>query len=186
MSAYNSETELLAGLRKGESAAFRRVYVLHYNMVRHLVISNSGREEDAKDLFQEALVVLFGQLSGEAFTLSSSLKTWLYAVCRNKWLKQLEKNKRNVRFTDFEPAENISVPAEKEVDEHHSLLRKSLEQLGVQCRKLLLLFYYFHKSMDEIAAELHYTNADNAKAQKYKCLQKLKSIYRQNPAADGH
>lgn len=179
MAAFADEKELLDGLRKGDSNAFRAVYVQHFSMVRYLVINNNGREEDARDIFQETTVVLYEQLSAGTFTQKSSLKTWLYAVSRNKWLKQLEKRKRNVRFSDFENVEEVTLPEEKNEDEAtHKMLRQNLEKLGAQCRKLLLLFYFFKKSMDEIAQELHYTNADNAKAQKYKCLQKLKTLYK--------
>lgn len=184
MASYATEKDLLDALRRGDSSAFRKVYVLHFNMIRYLITQNNGREEDARDIFQEALVALYEQLSAGTFKQQSSLKTWLYAVCRNKWLKQLEKKKRNVRFTDFEETENIALPEENAKDDSvHKMLRSSLEQLGVQCRKMLLLFYYFRKSMDEIAGDLGYTNADNAKAQKYKCLQKLKTIYKNTAAA---
>ena len=184
MAAYATEQELIEALRKGESPAFRALYVKHFSMVRYLVIHNSGRDEDAWDVFQEATVALYEQLRAGTFTQKSSLKTWLYAVCRNKWLKQLEKRKRNVRFTDFEAVEEVALPEEKAEDEAmHKMFRQSLEKLGAQCRKLLLLFYFFKKSMDEIASELGYTNADNAKAQKYKCLQKLKTIYKNTAVA---
>jgi RNA polymerase sigma factor (sigma-70 family) len=174
----SNRDELFEGLRKADSSAFRKVYVLHFNMVKYFIIKNNGREEDAHDIFQETMVVLFEQLSSGKFEQKSSLKTWIYAVCRNKWLKQLEKQKRNVRLVDFERADEIILPEElNETNEKSKSLRKSLEQLGVQCRKLLLLYYYFKKSMEEIAVDLNYTNADNAKSQKYKCLQKLKSIY---------
>ncbi len=182
MQANEAESDLINALKRGESPAFRKVYVLYFGMIRYLIVQNKGREEDAKDIFQEALVVLYEQLSTGKLILTCELKTWLYAVCRNKWLRQLEKSKRELKFTDFEPIENVSVPQEEKSDEVHVMLRKSLEQLGVQCRKMLLLFYYFRKSMEEIAVDMSYTNADNAKAQKYKCLQKLKMIYK-NPSA---
>lgn len=85
-------------------------------------------------------------------------------------------------MTDFENADDVLLPDEI-ADENEKLvvLRKSLARLGVGCRKLLLLFYYFKKNMEEIATELNYTNADNAKSQKYKCLQKLKSVYSSTP-----
>src|SRR6187551_622404 len=151
MTAYTNEQELLAALRKSDSSAFRKVYVMHFNMVKYFILKNNGSEEDAHDIFQEAMVVLFEQLSAGKFELTSSLKTWLYAVCRNKWLKQLEKQKRNVRLVDFESADDVLLPEEVE-DENEKMqqLRKSLTRLGVGCRKLLLLFYYFKKSMEEI------------------------------------
>ena len=83
-----------------------------------------------------------------------------------------------MRLLDFENFEALEIPEERMGGDDRSRdVRKSLEQLGLHCRQLLLLFYYFRKSMDEIATDLGYTNADNAKSQKYKCLQKLKTIH---------
>lgn len=166
----------MEGIRKGETKAFRELYVQYFGMVRYMIINNSGTEEEAKDIFQEAIVVLYEKANDGNFELSSSLKTWIYAVCRNKWLKQLEKKKKNYRFTDFEQFDAVE-ESEEENSAVHETLRANLNRLGVGCRKLLLLFYYFKKSMEEIAVDLNYTNADNAKAQKYKCIQKLKALY---------
>jgi RNA polymerase sigma factor (sigma-70 family) len=168
--------ENIEGIRKGDTKAFRDLYVQYFGMVRYMIINNNGTEEEAKDIFQEAMVVLYEKANEENFELTSSLKTWIYAVCRNKWLKQLEKKKKNYRFTDFEQFDAVEETAEVD-NAVHQTLRANLNRLGVGCRKLLLLFYYFKKSMDEIAVDLNYTNADNAKAQKYKCIQKLKALY---------
>lgn len=173
----------LEGVRKGESKAFREFYVAYFGMVRYMIVNNSGTEDEAKDVFQEAMVLLYEKANDENFVLSSSLKTWIYAVCRNKWLKQLEKKKKNSRFTDFEHFDAVE-EMEEESNSVHEVLRTSMSRLGVGCRKILLLFYYFKKSMDEIATELNYTNADNAKAQKYKCIQKLKTLYATNAPND--
>ncbi|TND10621.1 MAG: sigma-70 family RNA polymerase sigma factor [Bacteroidetes bacterium] len=172
-----AEEELISGLKRGDDEAFRKVYVLHFNMIRYLVIKNSGQEEDADDVFQDALVVLFEKLNSADFVLTSSLKTFLYSVCRNLWLKRLGKNKREA-FTDFEDFDLAAAEEEEsEKTEEKAKLRRHLQSLGEQCRKVLTLFYYFKKSMEEIAADLGYTNADNAKNQKYKCLQRLKVAY---------
>jgi len=171
-----AEENLLASIRAGKSESFRKIYVEYFGMVRYMIINNSGTEEEAKDIFQEAMVVLYEKANEGNFELSSSLKTWIYAVCRNKWLKQLEKKKKNYRFTDFEEFDAVEEKEEENISVHETL-RANLNRLGVGCRKLLLLFYYFKKSMEEIAVDLNYTNADNAKAQKYKCIQKLKALY---------
>ena len=175
--------DILEYIRKGDTKAFREIYVDYFGMVRYLIINNNGTEDEAKDIFQEAMVLLYEKANEGNFELSSSLKTWIYAVCRNKWLKQLEKKKKNFRFTDFEQFDAVEEVAE-ENNSMHEALRTSMSRLGVGCRKILLLFYYFKKSMDEIGTELNYTNADNAKAQKYKCIQKLKAIYATNAPHD--
>lgn len=177
------KSDILNRIRKGDTKAFREIYVEHFGMVRYMIINNSGTEDEAKDVFQEAMVLLYEKSNTEKFELTSSLKTWIYAVCRNKWLKQLEKKKKNSRFTDFEHFDAVEV-VEEESQSMHDVLRTSMGRLGVGCRKILLLFYYFKKSMEEIATELNYTNADNAKAQKYKCIQKLKALYATNTTHD--
>lgn len=176
MQPKRSDDELLQALKKGEDAAFRQLYAMHFNMIRYLVIKNSGREEDASDVFQDGVVALYEKLNAPDFVLSASLKTYLYAVCRNIWLKRLEKNKRQ-GFVDFEEFDVVAEEPEDDKSEDKAKLRLQLQHLGEQCRKVLMLFYYFKKNMDEIAAELGYTNADNAKNQKYKCLQRLKALY---------
>ncbi|MGL4596918.1 MAG: RNA polymerase sigma factor [Bacteroidia bacterium] len=179
MATLLSDTDLLDGLKRGDSAAFRQVHVQHFGMIRYLILNNNGREEDARDVFQEAQVVLFEQLQSGKFEQKASLKTWLYAVCRNKWLKRLEKEKRQVRITDFEAVEPFDDTTDLDAkNEQHEVLRRSLDMLGNSCKKLLLLFYFFQKSMEEIAEDLNYTNADTAKTQKYKCLQRLKALYK--------
>lgn len=177
-----TEAQLMASIKSGQSSAFRKLYTDYFGMIRYMIVNNNGSEEEAQDIFQEAMVVLYEKVNEGNFELTSTLKTWIYAVCRNKWLKQLEKKKKNYRFTDFENFDETIAANEEEETNVHALLRESLSRLGTGCRKLLLLFYYFRKSMDEIATELNYTNADNAKSQKYKCIQKLKTIYAERNA----
>jgi hypothetical protein len=49
--------------------------------------------------------------------------------------------------------------------------------LGEPCRSLIDAFYLQKKSMTDIASFFGYTNADNAKNQKYKCLMRLKKLF---------
>jgi DNA-directed RNA polymerase specialized sigma24 family protein len=65
----------------------------------------------------------------------------------------------------------------REREEHYAQLDAALDALGEPCRSLLRAFYHHDKSMQEIAAEFGYTNPDNAKTQKYKCLMRLKKIF---------
>lgn len=175
MAEYATDAALLAGIHAGESKAFRQAHIAYFAMVRYFVLNNSGREEDAHDVFQDALVILYEQLRAGKFEQRSSLKTWLYAVCRNRWLKQLEKRGRMVSITDFEPVEPVTLPNENEHrTDAHRQLKDALNRMGGPCRKLLLLYYYFRKTMEEIAAEMNYSGADSAKNQKYKCLQRLR------------
>jgi DNA-directed RNA polymerase specialized sigma24 family protein len=65
----------------------------------------------------------------------------------------------------------------KEKEMHYQSLDQALDQLGEPCRSLLKAFYHEDKNMQQIAAEFGYTNPDNAKTQKYKCLNRLRKIF---------
>jgi RNA polymerase sigma factor (sigma-70 family) len=170
-----TDTEILLLLRGDHHTAFSYLYRAHYTMVEYFVTNNSGNNYDAEDIFQETMLVLFGKARNESFELSCSVKTFVYSIARNLWLKKLRDNRLKTGIKDFEQFEDIPVDETPADTDREEKVKKALEQLGDACRKILVLFYYQKKRMDEIASEMGYTNADNAKNQKYKCLQQLKT-----------
>lgn len=189
-----SDDELLIGLATGSDAALTQLYRRYYPMVLHLVLNNSGSEDDAKDIYQETLVVLYEKVSADALELNCQLKTYLYSVSRRLWLKQLSKRSRqntgrasgrhgqdngDGHFLDTE----IAAPVDDDLDKHEArdrqfdLMADSLIKLGEPCRTLLEDFYIRHFSMQQITEKFGYTNTDNAKTQKYKCLTRLKRLF---------
>jgi len=142
-------------------------------------MKNNGLEEDAGDVFQDGVVVLFERLNSPGFVLSCSIKTFLYAVCRNIWLKKLRIHKQiPTHIKDFENLYDIPMIDEDGIVSHQNKdkLENALKQLGERCQKLLESYYFLKHSMKQIAENMQYTNEDNAKNQKYKCLQQLKVL----------
>jgi RNA polymerase sigma factor (sigma-70 family) len=108
------------------------------------------------------------------------LQTYIYSISKRLWLKQLNKNKSLYKLKDDEGSyvdvsNEVSEHVEKEVQ--FSKMNTSLLELGEPCKTLIEDFYIRQMSMEEIADKFGYTNADNAKNQKYKCLQRLKRLY---------
>lgn len=62
-------------------------------------------------------------------------------------------------------------------DERYLAIRQAVHNMGEPCAPLLLHFYWDQLSMDDIANKLSYKDSNSAKTQKYKCIQKLKSIF---------
>jgi len=141
---------------------------------------------DAADLFQEAMVVLFGKAQDEEFRLTCSVGTYLFAISKHLWYKKLQKQSREPAFLDESVGsdendigvayeDDINVHQEREA--HYEQLNAALDQIGEPCRSLLKAFYHNDKNMQQIAAEFGYTNPDNAKNQKYKCLTRLRKLF---------
>jgi RNA polymerase sigma factor (sigma-70 family) len=169
----------LSGLRRQDDKVLSMLYKSYYGMVLHLILQNSGNEEEAKDVYQEGILVFYEKVQ-EGITLTCSIKTFLYSVCRKIWLKKLaSKHKYVVRIEDaseiIEADELLSEAERKE--EEFKQMSEALHKLGEPCRSLIEDFYIREISMLEITKKFRYTNTDNAKNQKYKCLQRLKRIF---------
>jgi RNA polymerase sigma factor (sigma-70 family) len=181
--AESNEQQLLEGLALNDRKAIETIYKQHYNMVQALILNNSGYSDDARDIFQEAMIVLYEKVKSGSFELNCQLKTYLYSVCRRLWLKRLSQSQRN--SAEVEGLQD-TVPVDEEIEKHEQrnldfqIMEQSMNSLGEPCRSLLKAYYLETKSMVEIAADFGYTNADNAKNQKYKCLMRLKKIFSQN------
>jgi RNA polymerase sigma factor (sigma-70 family) len=176
----NDETALLQGLARSDKKSVESIYRENYNMVQALIINNNGSADDAKDVFQEAMIVLYEKVRSGTFELNCQIKTYVYSVCRRLWLKRLQQMDR------FSPSvENLeaTVHVEEEIEEHerrnveYETMDKAIGSLGEPCKSLLEAYYLQKRTMQEIAANFGYTNADNAKNQKYKCLMRLKKIF---------
>jgi RNA polymerase sigma factor (sigma-70 family) len=179
LKALANEKVLLQGLASNDRKAIEAIYKLHYKMVQALIVNNNGTSEDAKDIFQEAIVVLYQKVTTGVFELNCQLKTYLYSVSRRLWLRRLQQQSRYL-LSDTE-AEYISVDEDAEDHEQRDLeftmMERAINSLGEPCKSLLEAFYINKQGMQEIAAAFGYTNADNAKNQKYKCLVRLKKIF---------
>ena len=179
--SYTDE-EFVAAIRRGDDRALAHLYRLHLPMVLHYVQQNSGTDDEAKDVYQEGIMVFYEKVRDGSLELSCQIKTYLYAVCRRLWLKRLtEKTRFGGRLDDHEPfletgAEADLLEAETR-DQRFATMGAALEQLGEPCRSLLEGFYLLDKSMQQLTTEFGYTNADNAKNQKYKCLVRLKKLF---------
>ncbi|WKK58947.1 RNA polymerase sigma factor [Sphingobacterium sp. BN32] len=175
------DAEIVEGMRNGDNDAISYIYKSFYPSISHLIVNNNGTEEEAQDIFQEGVMVLYDKVTHDDFALSSKLSTFLYAICRRLWLKSLSKKGNSFSITDHE---NFEIPdVEDDLQQHMELETKfdkmeyALESLGEPCSTILREFYIKNKSMQYICDKLGYTNADNAKNQKYKCLQRLKKLF---------
>ena len=180
-----NDDALIAAIRSGDERALAHLYRLHWPMVSHFVLQNSGSEDDAQDVYQEGVMVFYEKVRDGSLELSCQIKTYLYAVCRRLWLKRLtSKSRFGVRLLDDEEhgpylntgAEEDLLGAEEQ-DRRFATMSAALSHLGEPCRSLLEGFYLLDKSMQDLTAEFGYTNADNAKNQKYKCLVRLKKLF---------
>ena len=180
MNISDHEQILLQGVATNDKKAIETIYRENYGSIQSFIVKNNGYPDDARDIFQEAMIVLFEKATSGSFELTCQIKTYLYSVCRRLWLKRLQQLQR------FNPSVEIleeTIAVEDELETHNKrnedliLMENALMKIGEPCKSLLEAYYLQKKSMPEIADFFGYTNADNAKTQKYKCLVRLKKIF---------
>ncbi|MFZ1858945.1 MAG: sigma-70 family RNA polymerase sigma factor [Chitinophagaceae bacterium] len=180
MKPQTDEKALLEGLGNNDKKAVETIYKDNFNMVQSLIINNNGSSDDAKDIFQEAMIVLYEKVRSGTFELNCQIKTFVYSVSRRLWLKRLQQQNRYSSPGDS--MENV-VAVDEDIEAHEQrntefeMMEKAINNLGEPCKSLLEAYYLQKLNMQVIAANFGYTNADNAKNQKYKCLMRLKKIF---------
>jgi RNA polymerase sigma factor (sigma-70 family) len=183
----HTEPQLLEALSKGDHAATQFIYDHNYKIVTSWLAKQGCQEEDAADIFQEAMVVLYSKSQDADFRLSSKIGTYLFAISKHQWYKKLEnqyKQPLSLKEDTEGDEEGIMGPVYEddlnqhmEREHHFKKLNEAMDQLGEPCRSLLKAYYNENRTMLAIAESFGYTNAENAKTQKYKCLARLKKLF---------
>ena len=169
-------------LRSGDRQGIARMYEQFLPRIEKLVTSNSGTSDDARDIFQEAIIVIYKKVSNENLTLSASFFTYLYAVCRNLWLKKLQKRGK-MMVTNDEPTEQMDVSDWESVmqeEGRYRLFRSKFNELSDNCRQLLGLFFK-KTSMQEIVSIMGFGSVAYAKKRKFQCKEKLVALVKNDP-----
>ncbi len=182
-----SDEEVVAAIKedKNLNETVRYLYRAHFDSLANFIRTNSGRQEDAEDFFQETLAVFISIVRRDKFRGDSSIKTFLHSIMRNLWLNEIKRrNKAVVRDTAYYEQ------SEKEVDDGQDTVYESetirqvmalFDRLGKNCKKVLVMFYYQDKSMKEISSAMNYDNEQVARNTKYKCTKKLTSMLNDSP-----
>ena len=138
-----NETALLAGLARNDRSAVETIYAQQYSMVQTLIINNNGTAEDARDIFQEAMIVLYEKARSGSFELNCQLKTYMYSVCRRLWLKRLQQLQKYVpNANGLEETESVDEDLEVH-DQRNSdfvMMERALAGIGEPCKRLLEAF----------------------------------------------
>lgn len=162
---------ILKQIRSGDESALDFIYKKNYKMMTRLIINNNGTEEEAQDIYQEALIVFWQKARKEDFVLTSKISTYLYSVCLNLWRKELDRKAK--LSNEVKETEDINNDDKKE---REKIIQDAINSLGDTCRQVLMYYYFDNMSMQEIADKLGFANADTAKTKKYKCKKELDKL----------
>lgn len=190
MSHLLTDEKILTHLRSGDKVlvnqGFTVLYETCYDIVESFIEKNNGTKAQVADIFQDALIVFYGKVREGDFTLTCAIKTYVFSICRNLWLKELRKNKRYVTLnTDQDhiaiKEDSLAVLYQTEKEQQIANL---IGQLDEGCQQILKLYYFDRLKMKKIAEILNLSSDQVAKNKKSSCLKKLRNLLKKLGGSD--
>lgn len=138
----HKDQRYIDGLVNNHSSVIEEIYRLHAGRIEQLVLRNNGNLDDAKDLFQEVLMVLYHK-GREGFVLTCPFGSFLYIACRSRWINELKKRgRRQVTIRDVDGLKGDTAIqntwTELYAREHkEQLFYRKFRELGPSCQELL-------------------------------------------------
>jgi RNA polymerase sigma factor (sigma-70 family) len=171
-----SDNTLLEDLKNENSASFEVVYKFYFPSVATYITQNFGNVEDAEDIFQEAIIVLLQKIRYTDFVLTSSLKTYLFAIAKNLWLKRLRDNKL-ITVNNFDmynqESEQFTFDLQSEPSNEEKVT-SWLTKITQNCQRILKAIFFYKEPMESLMQKMGWKNKHTAANQQYKCIQQVK------------
>lgn len=170
-------TDYIQGILNNDTITLRQIYENYSTRIKHYIIKQGGSVDDAKDIFQDALMIIYKNAKKENFQLTSQFYTYLFGICKFLFLRKNKKNRNNYvtneeleRYKDDNNLEKVILDNEK-----HQIFESNFQKLGQICRDLLEL-YFARTNMKEIATRLNLKNSHTARNRKYRCQKELEKL----------
>ncbi len=174
---------ILKGVREKDNKVLYYIYQESYPAIKKHIVNNSGNAEDAKDIFQDAIVIIYNKSNKSDFILDCDFSTYLYSICKVLWWMELKKKKdekSNMKELEELQKYQDDIIGSDGVSEKYSIYHKYINKLDYDCQKVLRLFYDGVRAK-EIADIMGYENEQIARSKKYKCKEKILKWIRKDP-----
>lgn len=174
-----SDIDIIKGLRDQDDSVLKWLYNNYFNSVKKHVISNSGSSEDVSDVFQDAIIVLYNQITEDNLNLTTDLKGYFFGISKNVWNAQLRRKQKTVEL-------EIDLPEEQEENDGQfdPVLERVISrvfQLLKPDQQMVLNLYADGFSYEDIALKMNLKNESYARRKKYLCKEALLELLKEDP-----
>jgi len=185
MATPHPDFHYIQALLDNNNRAIAEIYTRFAGRIGRFVQANNGTLDDARDVFQDALIAISRQAQRPAFILTCPFEAYLYCVCKGKWLNELKRRRRAAvtigeveGFSDTEQADTLADATLREEERDH-LFRYFFEKLAAGCRQLLQLAWS-GISMEEVSIQLG-VSYGYARKKKSECVSQLMGWIQSSP-----
>lgn len=138
----HTDQRYITALLQNDVVIVREIYGKYAGKIKHYIIANSGSEDDAADIFQEALIDIYNQATNKQLQLTCPFEPFLLLICKRKWLNVLKKRGREPvtkEVDDVSIGEDVFALAEqmKQNDQRMNIFLHCFEKLGDACKDII-------------------------------------------------
>src|SRR3989337_2366974 len=87
---------------------FFTLYEETFPLVAKFVAHRGGSFQDAKDIFQDSLIIFYEKMACEKFAINVSREFYIVGIAKNLWLRKFKDDSRKVGLSEME--RNIDIP----------------------------------------------------------------------------
>ncbi len=172
MDHYTDE-QIMDGIYREDPSVLRYLYKIQLVKIERFILLKGGDKETARDIFQEAMMVVYNKIRNKELVLTCSFSTYLFAICKNLWYQEIRSKSYNI--LDHSQLDNmVQEPDEEDGlnNELMELLTYHLSKLSKDCQKVLEL-HFNRKSLTDICKVLGYKDEKYTADRKYRCKKYL-------------
>ncbi len=169
--------QYIEALKSGDRAVLRRIYIDFSPDIMRMIAGSGGTREDAREVFQSALVALFERARLDALPTETRFEDLLRQVCRQIW-----RSRKTAAAQQALEDVPLDAALEEEIsrEERNRLFREHLKRLGAACQ-MLLAFFFEGRPMDDICEQMGHQRVDDTLQQKDRCKNQLMEHIRKDP-----
>jgi len=179
-----TDEKIITDLKRGnDDPVLAYLYKEVYPKVRSYIKGNKGNEDEAKDIFQDAVIIFYKKVKLNTLQEPLNVTAYICHISKNLWINRVKRINRTTEMPDrdfAEPEEDLLTNIISE--EKRTAVNGLLSQVGEECQKLMKHFLYDNMSMREIAVLMGYSSENVAKTYHYRCKQKLVQLVMKNKA----
>lgn len=180
----DSQHHLIDAIKANNSVVLKQLYMNNYHKIEALVLKNNGTTDHAKDVYQEAFIIVWNNVKSDSFVPhnDTALQGYLYQIAKNKWMDVLRSSRYKKTKSIRHELTAINIQTEPNNEEEQDIFKQKLQQtmeafknLGQPCKQLLTDFYFEKITLRDIASKLK-IEENTARTKKYRCMEKLREL----------
>lgn len=172
-----SNAQIIEGIISNNTKIISFIYKEYFPIIENIICNKLyGNKEDAKDVFQDALIALYrGASSKPPLVINNTFFTYFATICKRCMIGKIRKKVNLVWYENEDelPYENeIEIIELLNKSERLTLYKKYFKRMGKKCQELITLFLENY-SITEITNMLKMSSENFTKKRRTQCKDSL-------------